>query len=230
MATTDLTATQIAFLTAVGKEPELTRQFYWTGGTVLAAEYLHHRISDDIDLFTEAGLVDLEAITVFLRRVKSNLGYDEFDIQTTFNRNLVFLRLSNGAVLKTEFTSYPFPRLETATQQRFGVNLDSPKDIAVNKLFTINQKPRGRDYVDLFFLVETYRYQLHDLMALARIKFDWHIDPIQLGSRLVSPDLSDWPTLVRPLTQVKLKAFLREQARQLQDDVFTISDTDQGRG
>src|SRR5579872_5517939 len=30
------------------------RHFFLTGGTALAAFYLHHRLSDDLDLFTEA--------------------------------------------------------------------------------------------------------------------------------------------------------------------------------
>lgn len=220
MASASLTPNQVAFLTAVGGEPTLSSQFYWTGGTVLAAEYLHHRVSDDIDLFTESETVDLEAITRFLAHVKPALGYNSFDVETSFNRNLVFLRYGDGTVLKTEFTSYPFPRLEVGTKRRYGVMFDSAKDIAVNKLFTIVQKPRGRDYVDLYFLTREFGYGLGELVKLAKIKFDTHIDPIQLGSRLVQPNLDDWPELLRPLGQTALKRALEAYARQLEPDVF----------
>jgi predicted nucleotidyltransferase component of viral defense system len=220
MVQVKLTPHQDAFLKLVGREPSLSRRFYWTGGTVLATQYLDHRISDDIDLFTEEENVNLEEILVFLRYAKSTLGYETFDIETSFNRNLVFLRFASGEILKTEFTSYPFQRIEKSAQKVHKVMLDSPKDIAVNKLFTINQKPRGRDYIDLYFLMHNYSYQLHDLMKLARLKFDWHIDPIQLGSRLVDPNLDDWPVLLRELEPNGLRRWLCGESRKLEDKVF----------
>lgn len=220
MAESILTFEQQAFVNAVGAEPTLTEQFYWTGGTVLAAEYLHHRLSDDIDLFTEADEVPLSTIVVWLKRVQKQLGYIRFDQQTSFNRNLFFLHYPDSNILKTEFTSFPFPRIELGPI-RFGLVLDGPKDIAVNKLFTISQKPRARDYIDLYFLISEKGFDLHELMKLARIKFDWQVDPIQLGSRFASLDLSNWPTLTRPLTKNKLRQFFTDQAQKLDRDVFT---------
>ena len=44
------------------KEPYLLKNYYWTGGTVLAEFYLHHRESEDIDLFSE-NEVAVEAIS-----------------------------------------------------------------------------------------------------------------------------------------------------------------------
>ncbi len=34
-------------------ESSLRDRFYWTGGTLLAEKYLHHRESYDVDLFTD---------------------------------------------------------------------------------------------------------------------------------------------------------------------------------
>ena len=47
-----LTEGQKAFLSHFGKSP-LCKIFYLTGGTALAAFYLQHRFSDDLDFFTE---------------------------------------------------------------------------------------------------------------------------------------------------------------------------------
>ena len=51
MATGDLTAGQRAFLDHL-LESELVEHFYLTGGTALSAFHLHHRRSDDLDLFS----------------------------------------------------------------------------------------------------------------------------------------------------------------------------------
>lgn len=219
MASAKLTPTQKTFLVALGQEPDLTTSFYWTGGTVLSSEYLHHRVSDDIDLFTEAERVPMAEILVTLKRLQPAIGYETIDVQTSFNRNLVFLHYRNGTILKTEFTSYPFTRLEKGPV-RFGVTLDSERDIAVNKLFTINQQPRSRDYVDLYFLMTKGGYTLVELRRDAKIKFDWHIDPIQLGSRFTNPDLSDWPTLVKRISPEEVSRFFEQAAQSLGTDIF----------
>ena len=48
-----LTPFQKQILTAVGHSP-LKSSFYLTGGTALAAYYLQHRYSEDLDFFTDA--------------------------------------------------------------------------------------------------------------------------------------------------------------------------------
>jgi predicted nucleotidyltransferase component of viral defense system len=35
------------------RDSPLCRRFYLTGGTALAAFYLHHRLSEDLDFFSE---------------------------------------------------------------------------------------------------------------------------------------------------------------------------------
>ncbi|NIQ91474.1 MAG: hypothetical protein GWN58_66005, partial [Anaerolineae bacterium] len=47
-----LTPLQRRLLREIGQSP-LREEFFLTGGTALAALYLHHRYSVDLDLFTE---------------------------------------------------------------------------------------------------------------------------------------------------------------------------------
>lgn len=49
-----LTSLQIKVLDSLSHEKSFPRNFYWTGGTVLSEFYLKHRISEDIDLFSES--------------------------------------------------------------------------------------------------------------------------------------------------------------------------------
>src|SRR3989344_547595 len=48
-----LTDKQEAILAGLGREEWFTGRFYFTGGTALSEVYLQHRVSEDLDLFTE---------------------------------------------------------------------------------------------------------------------------------------------------------------------------------
>src|SRR3989344_553850 len=127
-----LTQRQRAVLAAFGKDKKLSERFYLTGGTALAGFYLGHRISEDLDFFSEEEF-DVSAIAVFFRKHKKTLGFKSVDFQQSYNRNLYFLRFPDE-VLKTEFTFFPFMRIEKQ-KKTGGVSVDSILDIAVNKLF-----------------------------------------------------------------------------------------------
>jgi len=63
------------------------------------------------------------------------------------------------------------------------LEVESLFDIAVNKIFTIYQKPRSRDFIDIYFILKEKNWFVADLLKNAKIKFDWHIDPTQLGTQ-----------------------------------------------
>ncbi len=57
-----LSPRQLNFLELINQNKEITEKFYWTGGTVLSEFYLHHRLSEDIDLFCENEEVNQEVV------------------------------------------------------------------------------------------------------------------------------------------------------------------------
>jgi len=182
MASEILSDHQRAFLAVFREHDPLVRSFYLTGGTALAAFYLRHRYSEDLDFFSEQE-VDVLALDVFFRHIMAPLGISKLDFQTSFNRNLFFCSVGSE-VLKVEFTYFPFPRIEPGGRQE-GIEIDSAVDIAVNKLFAIYQRTQARDFVDLYCLCRELGFQIRDLIAKARAKFDWHIDPLQLGTQFL---------------------------------------------
>ena len=203
---------QIAFLEAVGRSP-LSGNFYLTGGTALAAFYLKHRFSEDLDFFSERE-IDVLALNVFLGGLKKKLGFSTMDFQQSFNRNLFFLYFPDR-ILKIEFTFYPFPRIEKGVR-KYGLEIDSIRDIAVNKLFTIYQRIAARDYVDLYFICRERKFTIRDLTKKAKAKFDWHIDPLQLGTRFVSvKKAKDYPKMITPLDIGDCQKFFLEEAKKL---------------
>ena len=145
--------------------------------------------------------------------------YNTFDFNTSFNRNLIFLNFGDE-VLKTEFTYFPFTPIENPKLVN-GVLVDSVLDIAVNKLFTIYQKPRSRDFMDLYMIINKYPYSLENIISKAKSKFDWNIDPIKLGTQfLLAKELKDYPKLMEPIDENKWQAFFEEAAKNLGERIF----------
>lgn len=213
-----LTPIQKHFLDLFSESP-LTKDFIFTGGTALTGFYLPYRLSDDLDFFSDSE-VDVFGITVFLKSIKDKLDYISLDTNTSFNRNLFFLKFPNF-VLKTEFTYFPFPGVEKPNLYQ-QIKVDTPLDIAVNKLFTIYQKPRGRDFTDLYLLHKKKGHTVDELLRKAEIKFDWHIDPIKLGSQfLLATELPDRPKLLIKLKDEDWQSFFLAEAKKLGNKIFS---------
>jgi len=214
-----LTDKQFSFLEKIGQKDFFKNTFYLTGGTALSAFYLSHRYSEDLDFFSEKE-VDILPIDVFLKSIQKELGILKIDFQQSFNRNLFFLYYQNDEVLKTEFTFYPFTRIETGKQE-LGVQIDSLLDIGVNKLFTIYQRSQIKDYIDLYFICKENNLSITNLIKKAKLKFDWHIDPIQLGTQFVKiQDLKDMPNMLKKLSIEETNKFFIAEAQKLKSDVI----------
>ena len=215
-----LTKKQTLFLELFSKDLKLIDRFYLTGGTALAEYYIPYRCSEDLD-FLSQDEVDTESITVFFKSIQPKLGYKSINFNTSYNRNLFFLDFAD-AVLKVEFTYFPFLPIE-ALQRYGGVRVNSIVDIAVDKLFTIYQRPRSRDFMDLYMIIKKYKFSLDDLTMKAHAKFDWNVDPIKLGSQfLLAMELKDYPKLIRPLKEKEWQSYFVNKAKELGKKILSI--------
>ena len=161
-----LTKTQKLFLELFAKTP-LSQKFYLSGGTALTEFYIPYRYSEDLDFFSDQE-IQIDEVIAFISSIKKQLGFTSFDFNTSFNRNLIFLHFPKDE-LKLEFTYYPFAQLNTPKEE-FGIKIDSIEDIAINKLFTIYQNPRSRDFIDLYMIIYKYGFSVGDLVKKAKIK------------------------------------------------------------
>ena len=218
MAISVLSRQQSLALKVIAASP-LAKDFYFTGGTALAHFYLHHRRSEDLDFFNhqEFSVTD---VTFALQTLKAPLGYKTIDVQTSLNRNIYQLRFNSGSFLKLELTYFPFTQVESPKKQD-DLLVDSLIDIAVNKLFTIAQKPRGRDYYDLYAIEQVKHFGLEKLRQLAKQKFDWHVDPLQLGSQLSRvEELLDDPILTTSIPRDKLIKYFKLESQALKSQII----------
>ncbi len=221
MAKVILTKRQSAFLDFLSKNKEIINKFYFSGGTCLSEYYLHHRFSEDLDFFTENEF-DPISITILFKQNKQQLNFESMEFQQSFNRNLYFFKFSDKTDLKLEFTFYPFSRIERITDKN-GMQIDSLKDICVNKLFTIYQNPRGRDFYDLYAILQEKKWQLNEIIKLARVKFDTPIDLIQLGGNFMKVEnLKDDPlVLEQKYNYEDVVKFFNNLAYSLKDKVLS---------
>lgn len=219
MAKTILTKNQQKILDAISDNKNLCSIFYLSGGTALAEFYFQNRLSEDLDFFSEEEF-DVQSINVFFKKNQKILNIKNIDFQQSFNRNLFFLKLQDGDVIKMEFTYYPFQRIEKKKKVN-KLFVDSLIDIAVNKVFTIYQKPRSRDFIDLYYIIKKTKWKISDLVKKARIKFDTNIDPIQFGSKLMlAKEVKDYPIMLAKTNHALWQEFFINEAKKLKKNVL----------
>ena len=165
MARTILSPNQTRLLEIIADDKEICHCFYLTGGTALAEFYLHHRLSEDLDFFSENEF-DVQAVSVFFKKNKKIIGFGKIDYQQSFNRNLFFVDFA-GDIVKAEFTYFPFTEIQPKTEIG-DLRIDGALDIAVNKIFTIYQNPRARDFIDVYCLHGEFGFAVGDLAKKAK--------------------------------------------------------------
>ncbi|OGG89734.1 hypothetical protein A3H55_02370 [Candidatus Kuenenbacteria bacterium RIFCSPLOWO2_02_FULL_42_16] len=214
-----LTIEQKKVLDLISKEDYLVRKFYFTGGTPLSAFYLFHRLSEDIDLFSEQE-IHLPSIEKFVGKLKNKLRLVKIDYIKYLGLHSFYLFFSKQSYLKIDFNYYPFPRVGKGIKYK-NISVDSLYDIAVNKVRTISMKPRARDFIDIYFIIQAEGWTLEKLIMDAKAKFDWHIDPIQLGKQLIKAnELKDYPRMFKKINHQEWQDFFLNEAKKLKKQIF----------
>lgn len=216
---TVLTPFQQKLLDILATDPYITSRFYFTGGTVLSEFYFKHRKSEDFDLFSEKE-VYLPAVNSFLTKIAPSIGILAREHRPFLGLHSFMLHLKGGKKFKIDFNYYPHPRINIGKRYK-KLAIDSLYDIAVNKIHTVFMRPRARDYVDIYFIFKNTDYTWRQLILDAKAKFDWHIDPLLLGSQLKKVEKSkDVPIMLIPFNHKDLVDFFLAQAKSLEPEIF----------
>ncbi len=189
----------------------LKNNFYFTGGTALSSVYLNHRISDDLDFFSQERF-DIQPVVNSI-----NEWGEKHNFKTTIEDKEVVkifnLQFSDGEKLKVDFGYYPYKRLKKGESIDY-LEVDSLLDIAVNKLQTIRQRSEVKDFVDLYFLLQTFT--LWDLMEGTRIKFRMEIDPYLVAIDCLKVErFENLPVMLKPLSLDQIKKFYKDLAKKI---------------
>lgn len=219
MEPTILTKDQRQAIAVVSKNEAVAAAFYLTGGTALAAYYLHHRYSDDLDFFTAGESFPQLAVETVAKHIKDAIGGTDIEYRRIHDRRVFFIE-KDPVELKIEFTSYPFPLLHTLTSTD-GIRVDSLEDIAANKIMALMDRIDAKDFFDLYFLVTQKGFTFSQLLDLVKKKFGFTIDPVALGSEFAKVrTLTALPRIIAPLKLSQIKDFFSDQAELLRGNII----------
>lgn len=208
---TIITPEQELLLKAFQNNAYTTSHFYFTGGTALSLYYLQHRESIDLDFFSENIFNPddvIAQVNLLAKTINFSVEYSPIDNNHIFN-----LTFTNKAVVKVDFVYHNFKRVEKS-EIKNNLEIDSMLDIAINKLLTIMQRSEVKDFVDLYFLLQSF--SLWDLIEGVRIKYKIKIEPYILGSDFSKVENFDFlPKMIKPLNLEDLQLFFIEKAKEL---------------
>ncbi|MBT9171417.1 MAG: hypothetical protein DDT18_01792 [Actinobacteria bacterium] len=162
----ELTPTQKQVIDLFKKSP-LKNQFYWTGGTLLAVLYLHHRQSKDLDFFSNTRFSS-EQLIGFINQIKKTLKISKIEQKKIFDRYEFFL--DNKDELRIEFVFYEHPKLKPRKKWQ-GIWVDSLEDIAANKTMAFFDRNDPKDLCDIYFLLTKKKFDVKQLLKLVEKKF-----------------------------------------------------------
>lgn len=156
------------------RRTRLVRDFYLTGGTLLAVRYLGHRRSYDLDFFSNhpftltqvekeiIKLIDHAKLTI--NEVRHVADRWEWELSDQSDRT------------KLELVWYDFKSLRPHRYWQ-GIAVDTLPDIAANKMMALLERHEPKDIFDLYHIIKKKRWTVAHLTRLLKQKFGLPITP-----------------------------------------------------
>lgn len=191
---------------------EFSQPFYLAGGTALALQ-LGHRISVDLDFFSETD----EVHTQTRQKVISAFVAQNGQVIENVDGNL--LLLVNG--IHVGFFSYGYPLLEPSHQLE-NIALASTLDIGLMKLDAVIGRGGRKDFIDVYNIVQ--ELSLGELFAAAEKKYPQVRDfPLMAAEALVNFENADrdvQPSMLIELDWQGVREYFLEQVKSFGNDWF----------
>ena len=160
-------------LTQLITHPDIEKNFFLTGGTALSVFYLHHRLSDDLDLFTK----DF-----------SNLAEIDFWIKTNWPKENVSIKEASHFLslliknVKVDFVIDTLSIDEERERYMFEngryLFVDTISNIVSNKFCTVVSRTEPKDYMDFYMILKSFpTIKLNDIYRKSRLKDAIFDDP-----------------------------------------------------
>lgn len=191
----------------------MAKQAVFGGATALSLLYLHHRCSDDIDLFFSR-MPSAEDERLVARALRA-CGYQVESRSLDVRRTLVVIH-AGQEIGHVDLAYYPYEAIDRRATWE-GLRVESLLDLAVNKVQALITRARDRDFVDVYFLLrEGPERDLDRLLGLARTKFDVGPALASVAEKFLAVErVAELPRMIRQVTLDELRAFFSDRARDL---------------
>jgi len=183
----------------LSRNEEISDFFFLTGGTALAAFYLVHRVSDDLDLFSKE---------------KADLADIDFWISKTWPGETVPIRRSRGFLsiliqdVKVDIVydqlAAPGNRKRADLGEGRSIAVDTIDNIASNKLTTLVSRTEPKDFIDFYFIRRRFpRLEMSEIYCGARAK-DVQFDDPASAAYQIELAVKDLRRIIRGGSEVKM--------------------------
>ncbi len=185
-------------------------RFVLTGGGALVGFHLHHRTSNDLDLFTKPP-VDLEDGKLALAAAAAAMGCSVETVKTYPDFHRALVRRGTESVL-VDLVVDRVPDVDQPATVAGGIRVHSLREIAANKVCALLGRGEIRDLIDLRAILAR-GLDLGAVLADAQRKdvgasaatLAWIVDGIRIGEKAQLPGV----------TAGELEFFRRELVRRL---------------
>ncbi|WP_448384116.1 nucleotidyl transferase AbiEii/AbiGii toxin family protein [Desulfosoma sp.] len=144
---------------------DMASDFVLSGGTALAAFYLEHRLSDDLDFFSHlpGHFPPTDSLRHWMERHLGQAIYNRIADRRQFSVSC------EGVLLKVEFVPLYFSRLGSPVPVD-GIYVDSLEDIAANKIIAMADRFDPKDFFDVWMIAKKTPLDIGSMVKLAERK------------------------------------------------------------
>lgn len=190
---------------------QFIRSFYLAGGTGCAI-HIGHRISEDLDFFSQAEFSQFE--------IKNTLkAHGRFLVDYSDTRTLT----GRFEQTKISFFHYEYTLLEE-TSDFLNLKISSLKDIGCMKIDAISSRGSQRDFVDLYYILKFFEMSLKEFFIFFQDKYgEENYNFVHIMKSLVYFKDADEDADLKMLEQYSwqnVKDFFSQQIKSLEDLSF----------
>ena len=189
------------------KKENILRDFYLAGGTGLALQ-LKHRLSLDLDFFTEK---DIDT-KILIQKIKK-LG--KLSIEKENEDSLI--GIFKGT--RISFLKYDYPCLFSFKDFQ-GIKVADFRDIGCMKISAIASRGSKKDFIDLFFICQKI-IPLEKLLKLFAKKYKGvNYNKIHILKSLVyfeDAEKDPMPKMIIPVSWKEIKKFFKKEVKEIKN-------------
>lgn len=186
---------------------ETDTRFYLTGGTAASRGYLHHRFSDDLDLFVN----DDDRFGLWAERITQALSRPDHDwVCQVLMKEERFVRLNLTTAelqMKIEMINDVPARVGEVQEHPIFGRLDTAENILANKVTALLDREEPKDLADIWGFCCLMNLSLKDAITHAESKAAG-VFPADLARLLCSATAEDWQ-IIRWIEAPSVKQFVR---------------------
>ncbi len=211
-----LTKFQKEFLKNLGKT-ELSKYFYFGGGTALSHYYLKHRYSEDLVFFTtdetKIRLISLE-IKKFEEKIDAKL-----EIRRTSETFVEAFLIKGEEKILIYFTlEAPFRFESLKFDSELNIYYENFLDLSCNKFSVLFERHETKDFVDIFFLSKEFMdfWEIYEKAKKKHVGMEEYwlllsLDHVRSIEKL--------PRMIKPVTIKELQEFYEDKIIKLMEKI-----------